>query len=115
MDIFDVFGLHKMVAAIMYAQTLGIVTGKPLMEAMNHFVLQIGRIISAVKTTAWGGKNGHLPLVVNNTEYKGITLEGGGTTNQMLKHAAGSTMLKPEATPHDIFVAQEIYATSNNS
>ena len=48
-------------------------------------------------------------------EYKGVALGGGATTNCLLKSAAASTMLKPEATSHDIIIAEEIYVTANNA
>ena len=49
------------------------IIGQPTTTTVNHLKQQIAKIAAAVKTTKWGGRHGHLALVLNNTSYHAVT------------------------------------------
>ena len=58
--------------------------GQPTTTTVNHLKQQIAKIAAAVKTTKWGGRPGHLALVLDNTSYQAVTGHAtlpDGTTN----------------------------------
>ena len=58
------------------------ITGQPTNSSINHLKQQVAKIASAVKTTKWGGRHGHLALVLTDTEYQTVTGSADITTER---------------------------------
>ena len=61
------------VAKKMSSKLIDNIVGEPTIATYNHLEYQLAIAASAVKTTQWGGKHGHLALVVRDSKYKTIT------------------------------------------
>ena len=48
---------------------------------------QVAVAVSAVKTLQWGGKHGHLALIVNKAKYRLITATTTNSVNRQVKPA----------------------------
>ena len=60
------------------AMPLDRVIGQPNPTSFKHLKEQLAKIASAIKTTNWGGRHGHLALVLDDEEYQ--TASGFGET-----------------------------------
>ena len=58
------------------------ITGQPTNSSVNHLKQQVAKIVAAVKTTNWGGRHGHLALVLTDTEYQTVTGSADITTER---------------------------------
>ena len=65
--------VYEAVRAIVTPLTLDRVIGQPTTSTVNHLRQPIAKIAAAVKTTRWGGRHGHLALVLNEDEYRSVT------------------------------------------
>ncbi len=61
--------VYEAVRAIVAPLPLDKVVGQPTTSTVNHLQQQIAKIAAAVKTTSWGGRHGHLALVLTDAEY----------------------------------------------
>ncbi len=61
--------VYKAVRAIVTPLPLDKVIGQSTTSTINHLRQQIAKIAAAVKTTSWGGRHGHLALLLNDAEY----------------------------------------------
>ena len=68
------------------------ITGQPTNSSVNHLKQQVAKIAAAVKTTNWGGRHGHLALVLSDTEYQTVT-----GTPQITTERATAPPIIPEA------------------
>ena len=69
--------------------------GHPTMKTWQHLREQICKIAAQVRTTAFGGKHGHLVLVLDNAEYQTATTDPTLTTDRL----ASPPHVHPELTP----------------
>ena len=53
-----------------YAMPLDKIVGQPTAATVNHLKEQIAKIAALIKTTKWGSRHMHLPLVFTNKEYQ---------------------------------------------
>eukprot|EP00804_Cyclotella_cryptica_P015596 CCRYP_003603-RA/>CCRYP_003603-RA protein AED:0.17 eAED:0.17 QI:0/-1/0/1/-1/1/1/0/82 len=65
--------VYKAVRAIVTPLPLDKIVGQPTTSTVNHLRQQIAKIAAAVKTTSWGGRHGHLALMLTNAEYRIVT------------------------------------------
>jgi hypothetical protein len=65
--------VHQRVSLFMSTKPLDIILGQPTTKTMNWMTEQMARMVTPVKTTAWGGLHGLLALVLDDTEYALIT------------------------------------------
>eukprot|EP00804_Cyclotella_cryptica_P019037 CCRYP_014450-RA/>CCRYP_014450-RA protein AED:0.68 eAED:0.41 QI:0/0/0/0.33/1/1/3/0/374 len=49
------------------------ITGQPTNSSVNQLKQQVAKNAAAVKTTKWGGRHGHLVLILSDTEYQTVT------------------------------------------
>jgi hypothetical protein len=49
------------------------IIGQPSNSTVNLLKQQVAKIAAAVKITSWGGRHGHLALVLTNDEYCLVT------------------------------------------
>ena len=70
--------VREAVRAKIYAMPLDKIVGQPTTATANQLKEQIAKIAAAIKTTKWGGRHGHLPLVLSDTEWQ--TASGVGAT-----------------------------------
>ena len=49
------------------------IIGQPTMKSWQHLREQLSKVTAQVKTTTYGGRHGHLALVLNDTEYANVT------------------------------------------
>ena len=65
--------VYEAVRAIVSPLPLDKIVGQPTTSTVNHLRQQIAKIVAAVKTTSWGGRHGHLALMLNDAEYRTVT------------------------------------------
>ena len=65
--------VYEAIRAIVTPLTLDKIVSQPTTSTINHLRQQIAKIAAAVKTMSWGGRHGHLALVLTDTEYQSIT------------------------------------------
>eukprot|EP00804_Cyclotella_cryptica_P003881 CCRYP_015757-RA/>CCRYP_015757-RA protein AED:0.83 eAED:0.82 QI:0/-1/0/1/-1/1/1/0/285 len=65
--------VYEAVRAIIAPLPLDKIVGQPTTSTVNHLRQQIAKIAAAVKTTSWGGRHGHLALVLTDAEYRTVT------------------------------------------
>eukprot|EP00804_Cyclotella_cryptica_P030012 CCRYP_013457-RA/>CCRYP_013457-RA protein AED:0.47 eAED:0.47 QI:0/0/0/1/0/0/3/0/169 len=65
--------VYKAVRAIVTPLPLDKIVGQPTTSTVNHLQQQIAKIAATVKTTRWGGRHGHLALVLTDAEYRTVT------------------------------------------
>eukprot|EP00804_Cyclotella_cryptica_P026879 CCRYP_017595-RA/>CCRYP_017595-RA protein AED:0.44 eAED:0.44 QI:0/-1/0/1/-1/1/1/0/180 len=65
--------VYEAVRAIVTPLPLNKIVGQPTTSTVNHLWQQIAKIAAAVKTTSWGGRHGHLALVLTDAEYRTVT------------------------------------------
>jgi len=58
------------VRAKIYTMPLDKIVGQPTTATANQLKEQIAKIAAAIKTTKWGGRHGHLPLVLSGMEWQ---------------------------------------------
>ena len=63
----------KAVRAIIAPMPIDKIIGQPSNSTVNLLKQQVAKILAAVKTTSWGGRHGHLALVLTNNEYRLVT------------------------------------------
>ena len=61
------------VQAIITPLPLDKIIGPPTTSTVNHLRQQIAKIAAAIKTTSWGGRHGHLALVLTDAKYRSVT------------------------------------------
>ena len=57
--------------------------GKPSLFSYYLLVNQLAVKATAVETKQWGGKHGHLPLIINNAKLRTISGVAAATTDKM--------------------------------
>ena len=65
--------VYEAVRAIITPLPLDKIIGQPKTSTVNHLRQQIAKIAAAVKTTSWGGRHGHVALVLTDAEYRSVT------------------------------------------
>ena len=65
--------IYEAVRAIVTPLPLDRIVGQPTTATVNHLRQQLAKIAAAVKTTSWGGRHGHLALVLTDAEYRTVT------------------------------------------
>ena len=71
------------VLSIMAAKALDVIIGKPSTETMDCMTYHMTKMVTAVKTTAWGGGHGSLSLVLGDVDYRRLTRDKSETTNRL--------------------------------
>jgi hypothetical protein len=65
--------VHQTVALIMPTKPLDVIVGQPTTDFMDMMTEQTAPMVAPVKTTAWGGLDGSLALVLNDADYAMVT------------------------------------------
>eukprot|EP00804_Cyclotella_cryptica_P003839 CCRYP_020456-RA/>CCRYP_020456-RA protein AED:0.53 eAED:0.37 QI:0/-1/0/1/-1/1/1/0/425 len=65
--------VREAVRSIIAPMPIDKIMGQPSNSTVNVLKQQLAKIAAAVKTTSWGGRHGHLALVLNNAEYQTVT------------------------------------------
>eukprot|EP00804_Cyclotella_cryptica_P015847 CCRYP_006351-RA/>CCRYP_006351-RA protein AED:0.42 eAED:0.15 QI:0/0/0/0.6/1/1/5/0/704 len=65
--------VYEAVRAVVTPLPLVKIVGQPTTSTVNHLRQQIAKLAAAVKTTSWGGRHGHLALVLTDAEYRTVT------------------------------------------
>ncbi len=65
--------VHQMGARIMLAKPLNVIVGQPTTKSMDRMMEQMAQMVAPVKTTAWGGLDGSLALVLDDADYATVT------------------------------------------
>ena len=80
-------GIREEVRAKIYSLPLDKLIGQPTIKSWNHLREQCSRIAAQVRTTEWGGKHGHLALVLHDDEYRTVTKEPMASTTKQPRPA----------------------------
>ena len=62
--------------------------GEPKIVTYSILEDQVAVVASAVKTSQWGGKHGHLALIVNEVKYRLITTMATSILDRQVKPAS---------------------------
>eukprot|EP00804_Cyclotella_cryptica_P012948 CCRYP_002296-RA/>CCRYP_002296-RA protein AED:0.87 eAED:0.41 QI:0/0/0/0.25/1/1/4/0/505 len=75
--------VREAVRAIVAPMSIDKIIGQPSNSTVNLLKQQVAKIAAAVKTTSWGGRHGHLALVLNDDEYRLVTGDATQTTTRL--------------------------------
>ena len=64
--------------------TMDKIIGQPTNTTVNQLKQQVAKITAAVKTTEWGGRHGHLALVLSESEYRTVTARAAADVNRLV-------------------------------
>ena len=73
--------------------------GHPTMKTWHHLRVQLCQMAAQVRTTNWGGRHGHLALVLNNAEYQTATNNGALITDRQAQPAQVHPLIDNNTTP----------------
>eukprot|EP00804_Cyclotella_cryptica_P015621 CCRYP_003615-RA/>CCRYP_003615-RA protein AED:0.62 eAED:0.37 QI:0/0/0/0.5/1/1/2/0/406 len=76
--------VREAVRAIIAPMSIDKIIGQPSNSTVNLLKQQVAKIAAAVKTTSWGGRHGHLALVLNDDEYRLVTGDATQTTTRLV-------------------------------
>eukprot|EP00804_Cyclotella_cryptica_P027644 CCRYP_010271-RA/>CCRYP_010271-RA protein AED:0.46 eAED:0.43 QI:0/-1/0/1/-1/1/1/0/207 len=65
--------VREAVRSIIAPMPIDKIVGQPSNSTVNVLKQQLTKIATVVKTTSWGGRHGHLALVLNDAEYQTVT------------------------------------------
>jgi flagellar hook-associated protein FlgK len=65
--------VREAVRAMIAHMPMDKIIGQPTNTTVNQLKQQAAKITAAVKTSKWGGRHGHLALVLNESEYRMVT------------------------------------------
>eukprot|EP00804_Cyclotella_cryptica_P027936 CCRYP_003833-RA/>CCRYP_003833-RA protein AED:0.57 eAED:0.47 QI:0/-1/0/1/-1/1/1/0/133 len=65
--------VYEAIRAIVTPLPLDKIIGQPTTSTVNHLQQQIAKIVAAVKTRSWGGRHGHLALMLIDAKYCTVT------------------------------------------
>ncbi len=92
------------------------IVGKPSTTTVNHLKEQLAKTAAAVKTTKWGGRHGHLALVLTNAEYQtatGAATLADGTANNTDRQAAPPIV--PAGLTNNMAISDRIRIMANHN
>jgi hypothetical protein len=91
----------------MLAKPLDVIVGQPTTKSMNKMTEQMAQMVAPIKTAAWGGQHGLLALVLDDMDYKSITmLLAMQTTAQVTQPDAVNQGITDQSTPFKILTLQ---------
>ena len=65
--------VREAVCTIIAPMPIDKIIGQPSNSTVNLLNQQVAKIAAAVKTTSWGGRHGHLALILTDNEYRLVT------------------------------------------
>jgi hypothetical protein len=65
--------VREAVRAMIAHMAMDKIIGQPTNTTVNQLKQQVAKIAAAVKTSKWGGRHGHLALVLNEADYRTVT------------------------------------------
>eukprot|EP00804_Cyclotella_cryptica_P012914 CCRYP_002274-RA/>CCRYP_002274-RA protein AED:0.23 eAED:0.09 QI:0/0/0/1/0/0/2/0/1265 len=90
--------VREAVRAIIAPMSIDKIIGQPSNSTVNLLKQQVAKIAAAVKTTSWGGRHGHLALVLNDDEYRLVTFDATQTTTRLVAPPIVPTALANNTT-----------------
>ena len=90
--------VREAVRAIIAPMSIDKIIGQPSNSTVNLLKQQVAKIAAAVKTTSWGGRHGHLALVLNDDEYRLVTGDATQTTTRLVAPPIVPTALANNST-----------------
>ena len=76
--------VREAIRAIIAPMPIDKIIGQPTNATVNLLKHQVAKIAAAVKTTSWGGRHGHLALVLDDDEYRIVTGNATQTTTRLV-------------------------------
>ena len=80
---------------------------QPTTKTMNIMTKQMAKMVSAVKTTKWRGKQRSLPLILGGDDYITVTRDATETIHRLSKPAPVNEDITTFSTPFKILTLQE--------
>ena len=81
--------------------------GQPTTNSMNIMTEQMSKLVSAVKTTARGGKHVYLALVLHEGNYRTFTRCAEATIARLTNPAPVNKEITAFSTPFETLILQE--------
>ena len=76
--------VHEAVRAMIAHMAMDKIIGQPTNSTVNHLKQQVAKIAAAVKTSKWGGRHGHLALVLSEAKYRTVTTVAAATVDRIV-------------------------------
>jgi hypothetical protein len=90
--------VREAIRAIIAPMLIDKIIGQPTNATVNLLKQQVAKIAAAVKTTSWGGRHGHLALVLDDDEYRVVTGNATHTTTRLVAPPIVPTALANNTT-----------------
>ena len=90
--------VREAVCAIIAPMPIDKIIGQPTNSTVNLLKHQVAKITAVVKTTSWGGRHGHLALVLDDDEYRVVTGNATHTTTRLVAPPIVPTALANNTT-----------------
>ena len=75
--------IREAVRAKIATMPLDRIVGQPTNTMMNHLKQKCAKLTASVKTKKWGGFHGCLALVIDEEEFRSITVDDTATTDRL--------------------------------
>jgi hypothetical protein len=99
--------VHQMVALIMLAKLLNIIIGQPTTNSMDRMIEQRAQMVASIKTSAWGGLNGSLALILDDTDYATITMNIVTLSVPLIKLTTINPRFNKQSNTYEILTLQK--------
>jgi hypothetical protein len=66
----DIAAIDEMIRAKFDAATITRIVGQPSLTSVRLLVDELAKIVAGCKTSKWGGKHGHLKVVLGKDKYR---------------------------------------------
>ena len=90
----DIAAIDEMIRAKFDAATITRVIGQPSLTSVRALVDELAKIAAGCKTSKWGGKHGHLKVVLGMEKYRLVLAQPNLDCTVAAKPAIASTDFK---------------------
>ncbi len=96
-----------MIALIMSTKPLNVIVGQPTTKSMDRMTEQLAQMVAPVKTTAWGGLQGSLALIIYDAGYATVTKNIATLSAPLIKPTTINPNINAQSNPYEILTLQE--------
>jgi len=90
----DIAASDEMIWAKFNAASISHVVCQPSLTSIRSLVNELAKIVAGCKTSKWGGKHGHLKVVLGQTKYRPVLAQPDLDCTVVAKPAVASTDFK---------------------
>ena len=105
----DIAAIDEMIRAKFDAASISRVVGQPSLTSVRSLVDELAKIVAGCKTSKWGGKHGHLKVVLGQTKYRLVLAQPDLDCTVIAKPAVASTDFKAGEDANAIEGEKEVH------